>query len=76
MATVWNFEVMSDRSTQRVRVPEKRLLQEVLQPERQEVKGDWRKMHNEELHENCAFTQQVVVPSCGRFGTTIWILDR
>ena len=34
-------------------MPEERLLQEGLQPERQEVTGDWRKLRNEELHENC-----------------------
>ena len=52
MATLRNFEVMSDSWRQAacvvegglsVRVPEERLLQEVLQPERQEVTGDWRK---------------------------------
>ena len=35
-------------------MPEERLLQEVLQPEGQEVTGDWREMRYKELHENCA----------------------
>jgi hypothetical protein len=59
-------------------VPEERLLQEVLQPEMQEVTGDWRKMRNEELHENCALLGYYAtssLTSCGRFGTTFWILD-
>jgi hypothetical protein len=57
-----NFEVISDswkhaasvvEEEHSDRVPEERLLQEVLQPKRQEVTGDWRKLRNEELHENC-----------------------
>jgi hypothetical protein len=53
-----NFEVMPDsyRHAAHVveeehseRVPEERLLQEVLQPERQEVTGDWRKLRSRGL---------------------------
>ena len=52
MATMRNFEVMFDNYKHAAcvieeehgeRVPEERLLQEVLQPEREEVTGDWRK---------------------------------
>jgi hypothetical protein len=61
-----------------LRVPEERLLQKVLQPERQEVTRDFRKMRNEELQENCArlgYYAASSVTSCGRFETTFWILD-
>jgi hypothetical protein len=33
-----------------VRVFENRVLREIFGPKRDEVTGDWRKLHNEELH--------------------------
>jgi hypothetical protein len=35
---------------QRLRVFENRLLRKLFGPKRDEVTGDWRKLHNEELH--------------------------
>ena len=39
---------MEDRA---LRVFENRVLRAVLGPEREEVRGNWRKFHNEELHD-------------------------
>jgi hypothetical protein len=36
--------------TQRARVFENRVLRRIFGPNRDEVTGDWRKLHNEELH--------------------------
>jgi hypothetical protein len=35
----------------RLRVSEKRVLRRILGPKRDEVTGEWRKLHNEELNE-------------------------
>jgi hypothetical protein len=35
----------------RLRVFENRMLRRVFGPKRDEVAGEWRKLHNEELHE-------------------------
>jgi hypothetical protein len=34
----------------RLSVSENRVLKEILGPKQKEVTGDWRKLHNEELH--------------------------
>ena len=34
-----------------LRVLEKRLLRKIFEPNRDEVTGEWRKLHNEDLHE-------------------------
>ena len=34
----------------RLRVFENKLLRNMFRPEREEVTGDWRKLHNKELH--------------------------
>jgi hypothetical protein len=34
-------------------VPENRVLRRILGPKREEVAGDWRRLHNEELHNLC-----------------------
>jgi hypothetical protein len=39
------------REEHRLRVIENRVLRRVLGPKRDEVTGEWRKLHNEELHE-------------------------
>jgi hypothetical protein len=38
------------REEHRLRVFENRVLRRVFGPKRDEVTGDWRKLHNEELH--------------------------
>jgi uncharacterized membrane protein len=38
------------REEHRLRVFEKRVLRKIFGPKRDKVKGDWRKLHNEELH--------------------------
>jgi hypothetical protein len=38
------------REEYRLRVLENRVLRRILGPKRYEVIGDWRKLHNEELH--------------------------
>jgi len=42
------------RDEHRLRVFENRVLRRIFGPKREEVTGDWRKMHNEELHNLCA----------------------
>jgi len=43
----WSFTLMEDR---RVRVFENRVLRRIYGPKRDEVTGEWRKLHNEELN--------------------------
>jgi hypothetical protein len=38
------------REERRLRVFENRVLREIFGPKRDEVTGEWRKLHNEELH--------------------------
>jgi hypothetical protein len=38
------------RGEHRLRVFENRVLRRIFRPKRDEVTGDWRKLHNEELH--------------------------
>jgi hypothetical protein len=38
------------REEHRLRVSENRVLRRIFGPKRVEVTGDWRKLHNEELH--------------------------
>jgi hypothetical protein len=38
------------REEHRLRVPENRVLRRIFGPKGDEVTGDWRKLHNEELH--------------------------
>jgi hypothetical protein len=39
------------REEHRLRVFENRVLRRILGPKRDEVTGEWRKLHNEELHD-------------------------
>jgi len=39
------------REKHRLRVFENRVLRRILEPERDEVRGEWRKLHNEELYD-------------------------
>jgi hypothetical protein len=42
------------REEHRVRVFENRVLRRIFGPERDEVIGEWRKLHNQELHNLCS----------------------
>jgi len=44
----WSLTLMEKR---RLMVFENRVMRRVLGPMRDEVKGDWRRLHNEDLHE-------------------------
>jgi hypothetical protein len=44
----WSLTVMEER---RLRVFEKRVLRRILGPKSNEVTGEWRKLHNEKLHD-------------------------
>jgi len=44
----WSLTMREER---RLRVFENRALRRVFGPKRDEVKGEWRKMHNEELND-------------------------
>jgi hypothetical protein len=41
---------MTLREERRLRVFEKRVLSRIFGPKRDEVTGEWRKLHNDELH--------------------------
>jgi hypothetical protein len=43
----WSLTLREDK---RLRVLENRVLRRIFGPKRDEVMGDWRKLHNEELH--------------------------
>jgi hypothetical protein len=47
------------RETHRLRVFENRVLKRIFDPKRDEVMGDWRKLHNEELH-NLYFSPNII----------------
>jgi hypothetical protein len=42
------------REEHRLRVCENRVLRRIFGPKRDEVTGDWRKLHIEELHNSCS----------------------
>jgi hypothetical protein len=42
------------REEHKLRVFEKRVLRRIFEPKRDEVKGGWRKLHNEKLHNLCS----------------------
>jgi hypothetical protein len=44
----WSFII---REEHRLRVFENRALKRIIEPKRDEVTGDWRKLRNEELHD-------------------------
>jgi hypothetical protein len=46
------------REEHRLRVFEKRVLRRIFGPKRDEVTGEWRKLHNKELHDLYFFTYQ------------------
>jgi hypothetical protein len=47
------------REEHRLRVFENRVLRRIFGPKRDEVTGDWRKLHNEELH-NLYFSPNII----------------
>jgi hypothetical protein len=49
---LYGYETCSPtlREEHRLRVFENRMLRRIFEPKRDEVTGDWRKLHNEELH--------------------------
>ena len=44
----WSFKLREER---RLRVLENRVLRRIFGPKRDEVTGEWRKLHNEELND-------------------------
>jgi hypothetical protein len=52
------------REERRLRVFESRVLRKIFGPKRDEVTGEWRKLHNEELHDlYCSPTVEQVIKS-------------
>ena len=47
----WSLTLKEER---RPRVSENRVLRRIFGPKRDEVTGDWRKLHNEELNNMCS----------------------
>ena len=47
----WSFTLREER---RLRVFENMVLRRIFGPKRDEVTGEWRKLHNEELHDPCS----------------------
>jgi hypothetical protein len=45
---------LTTREEHRLRVFENRVLRRIFGPKRDEVIGEWRRLHNEELHALCA----------------------
>jgi hypothetical protein len=54
----WFFVLMEER---RLRVLENRVLWKIFGPKRDEVTGDWRKLHNEELNDRSSSPNNVRV---------------
>jgi PAS domain-containing protein len=78
----WSLTLREDR---RLRVFENRLLRRIFGPKRDEVTGEWRKLHNEELHDlyssatlvrvikwRMRWTEHVVRMGEGRFVCWVW----
>jgi hypothetical protein len=53
------------REEHRLRVFENRVLRKIFGPKRDEVKGEWRKLHNEELHN---FTHHQILLGRAKYG--------
>jgi hypothetical protein len=58
----------------RLRVSENRMLRRIFGPKREEVAGDWRRLHNEELH-NLHASSNIVIKfewNLGKQGGRVW----
>ena len=61
MLFYWRYCGHALREELRLRVFENRVLRRVFGPERDEVTGEWRKLHNEELSDLCSLPNVVRV---------------
>jgi hypothetical protein len=52
--TILPFDLYGSREEHRLRVFENRVLRKIFGPKRDEVTGEWRKLHSEELHVLCS----------------------
>jgi hypothetical protein len=59
----WSLTLREER---RLRVLENRVLRRIIWPKRDEVKGEWRKLHNEELNDLYSSPNIVRVIKSGR----------
>jgi hypothetical protein len=58
----WSLTLREEHS---LRVFENRVLRRIFGPRRNEVTGDWRKLHNEELHNLNSSPNRIRMPSQG-----------
>jgi len=56
------------REERRLRVFENRVLRRIFGPKRDEVRGEWRKLHNEELNDLYTLPNIVRVKKSGKMG--------
>jgi hypothetical protein len=54
----WSLALWEEH-TSRLRAFENRVLRRIFGPKRDEMRGDWRKLHNEELH-NLYSSQNII----------------
>jgi hypothetical protein len=63
------------REEHRLRVFENRVLRRIFGPKRDEVTGEWRKLHNEELHDlfsGCSHYRYIPGCMCCLYATTFF----
>jgi hypothetical protein len=66
VSVTWSLTLRDER---RLRVFENRVLRRIFGPKRDEVTGQWRKLHNEELHDlYCSLTIVRVIKSKSEMG--------
>jgi hypothetical protein len=56
------------KGEQRLRLSENRVLRKIFWPKRDEVTGEWRKLHNEELNDNFSSPNMQVI----KWSRIIW----
>jgi hypothetical protein len=59
---------MTLREEHRLRVFENKVLRRIFGPKRNEVTGDWRKLHNEELHDLYSSPSVIIIIKSRRMG--------